>query len=39
MRVEVVEPVKKTLRLNYIGNRSTADCLAEMDEEVAYLLT
>ena len=38
MRVEAVEPVKKTVQLNYIGNRSTGDCLAEMVEEVAYLL-
>ena len=39
MRVEVVEPVQKTVQLNYINNRSTGDCLAEMVEEVAYLLT
>jgi len=39
MRVEVVEPVRKTVQLNYIGNRSTGDCFAEMVEEVAYLLT
>ena len=39
LRVEVVEPVKKTVQLNYIGNRATGDCLAEMVEEVAYLLT
>ena len=39
MRVEVVEPVKKTVQLNYIGNRATGDCLAEMVEKVAYLLT
>ena len=39
MRVEVVEPVKKTVQLNYIGNRATGDFLAEMVEEVAYLLT
>ena len=34
----MVEPVKKTVQLNYIGNRATGDCLAEMVEEVAYLL-
>lgn len=37
MRVEVVEPVKKTVQLNYISNRSTDDCLAEMVKEAAYL--
>lgn len=37
MRVEVVEPVK-TVQLNYISNRSTDDCFAEMVEEAAYLL-
>lgn len=35
----MVELIKKTVQLNYIGNRSTGDCLAEMVEEVAYLLT
>ena len=35
MRVEVVEPVK-TVQLNYISNRSTDDCFAEMIEEAAY---
>ena len=35
----MVEPVKKTVQLNNIGNRATGDCLAEMVEEVAYLLT